>query len=66
MTWMTMVPSRSILLTALSYPLLVVGLLVLFLGSQAAGAVLTASGVFLIGINELCFAIARSASADNG
>lgn len=65
MAWMTMNPGRSILLTALSYPLLVIGLLILFLGSQTAGAVLTASGVFLIGINELCFHISLSISAND-
>lgn len=51
---------RSILLTGLSYPLLAVGLALLFTEVTVPGAVLLGSGVFLIGINELCFYIARS------
>lgn len=51
---------RSVLLTGLSYPLLVAGIILLFTGVTAAGTVLLASGIFLIGVNELCLYIARS------
>lgn len=54
---------RSVLLTGLSYPLLIAGALLLFTGITVAGAVLLASGIFLIGVNELCLYIARSSSA---
>lgn len=50
---------RSILLTALSYPLFVVGLVLLFVGPSFAGAVLTACGSFLIGVNEICYVLRR-------
>ena len=51
---------RSVLLTGLSYPLLVAGIILLLTGVTVAGAVLLASGVFLIGVNEICLYIARS------
>jgi hypothetical protein len=51
---------RSVLLTALSYPLLAAGITLLFVDIAVAGTALLASGVFLIGINELCLYIARS------
>lgn len=51
---------RSILLTSLSYPLFVAGLVLLFVSNTIPGAVLLSSGVFLIGVNELCFCIAKS------
>lgn len=54
---------RSVLLTGLSYPLSVAGIVLLFIGVTVAGAVLLASGIFLIGVNELCLYIARSSSA---
>lgn len=44
---------RSVLLTGLSYPLLVIGLVLLFTAITVPGAVLATSGVFLIEINEL-------------
>ena len=51
---------RSVLLTGLSYPLLVAGIILLLTGVTVADAVLLASGVFLIGVNEICLYIARS------
>lgn len=51
---------RSILLTGLSYPLFAVGAVLLFMSITIAGAVLLGSGVFLIGINELCLYIAKN------
>ncbi|MGO3886505.1 MAG: hypothetical protein ACTJHU_09430 [Mycetocola sp.] len=54
------VPSRSPILTFLGYPLLVAGLFFLFTGFELAGAVLTISGVLLIGITELCFVISKN------
>lgn len=51
---------RSILLTSLSYPLFVAGAVLLFVSITIPGCVLLGSGVFLIGINELCFYIAKS------
>lgn len=51
---------RSILLTSLSYPLFVAGLVLLFVSNTIPGTVLLSSGVFLIGVNELCFYIAKS------
>ncbi|SMX67540.1 hypothetical protein BAURA63_00515 [Brevibacterium aurantiacum] len=53
---------RSILLTSLSYPLFVAGLVLLFVSNTIPGAVMLSSGVFLIGINELCLYIARSSA----
>lgn len=53
---------RSILLTGLSYPLSVAGIVLLFIGGTVAGAVLLVSGIFLIGVNELCLYIARGSS----
>ncbi|MGO3021675.1 MAG: hypothetical protein ACTIIH_00360 [Brevibacterium sp.] len=53
---------RSLLLTALSYPLVVAGIFLLVLAIEAPGAALLGSGVFLIGINELCLYIARSSA----
>ncbi|WP_210604103.1 hypothetical protein [Brevibacterium oceani] len=51
---------RSILLTGLSYPLFAAGVVLLFMSITIPGAVLLGSGVFLIGINELCLYIAKS------
>ena len=51
---------RSLLLTALSYPLVVAGIILLVLAIEVPGAALLGSGVFLIGINELCLYIAKS------
>lgn len=51
---------RSVLLTGISFPLLIAGALLLFTGITVAGAVLFGSGIFLIGVNELCLYIARS------
>ena len=51
---------RSVLLTGLSYPLFIAGIVLLFTAMNVPGAVLLGSGVFLIGINELCLYIARS------
>lgn len=51
---------RSVLLTGLSYPLFIAGILLLFTAVTVPGAVLLSSGVFLIGINELCVCIART------
>ncbi len=51
---------RSILLTSVSYPLFVSGVVLLFVSITIPGAVLLGSGVFLIGVNELCFYIAKS------
>ena len=51
---------RSVLLTGLSYPLFIAGILLLFTAVTVPGAVLLSSGVFLIGINELCVYIART------
>ncbi|MGO2862750.1 MAG: hypothetical protein ACTIC1_16445 [Brevibacterium sp.] len=53
---------RSILLTGLSYPLLVAGILLLVFGIAVARAVLLASGIFLIGVNEICLYIGRIGS----
>ena len=50
---------RSLLLTALSYPLVVAGIILLILAVEVPGAALLGSGVFLIGINELCLYIAK-------
>ncbi|MGC2941228.1 hypothetical protein [Brevibacterium sp. FAM 24638] len=50
---------RSILLTGLSYPLFALGAVLLFMSITIPGAVLLGSGVFLIGINELCLYIAK-------
>lgn len=50
---------RSILLTALSYPLFVVGLVLLFVGPSFVGAVLTVCGTFLVGVNEICYVLRR-------
>jgi hypothetical protein len=51
---------RSLLLTALSYPLVVAGIILLVLAIEVPGAALLGSGAFLIGINELCLYIAKS------
>ncbi|MFE1082762.1 MULTISPECIES: hypothetical protein [Brevibacterium] len=51
---------RSLLLTALSYLLVVAGISLLILAYEVPGAALLGSGVFLIGINELCLYIAKS------
>jgi hypothetical protein len=51
---------RSILLAGLSYPLVGVGIILMFMALEVSGAVLLGSGVFLIGINELCLYIAKS------
>lgn len=53
---------RSILLTSLGYPLVVAGIILLVLAVEDPGAALLGSGVFLIGINELCLYIARSSA----
>ena len=53
---------RSVLLTGISYPLLVVGVFLLFTEITAAGAVSFASGIFLTGVNELCLYIAKNSS----
>ncbi|UVI36295.1 hypothetical protein [Brevibacterium spongiae] len=53
---------RSILLTSLSYPLFVAGAVLLFASITIPGAVLLGSGVFLIGVNELCLYIAKSST----
>ena len=53
---------RSLLLTALSYPLVVAGIILLILAVEVPGAALLGSGVFLIGINELCLYIAKSSA----
>ena len=53
---------RSLLLTALSYQLVVAGIILLILAVEVPGAALLGSGVFLIGINELCLYIARSSA----
>ncbi|WP_167193271.1 hypothetical protein [Brevibacterium pigmentatum] len=44
----------------MSYPLFVSGVVLLFVSITIPGAVLLGSGVFLIGVNELCFYIAKS------
>lgn len=51
---------RSVLLTGISYPLLIVGVLLFVTEITVAGAVSFASGIFLIGVNELCLYIARN------
>lgn len=50
---------RSLLLTAISYPLLVIGLIFLLVGPELAGATMTACGTFLIGVNEVCHRLGR-------
>jgi membrane-bound ClpP family serine protease len=57
---------RSILLTGLSYPLVIVGAILLFMSITIPGAVLLGSGVFLIGVNELCLYIAKCAVVREG
>ncbi|MGO1182836.1 MAG: hypothetical protein ACTHZ5_02490 [Micrococcaceae bacterium] len=48
---------RSILLTALSYPLFLGGVVLLFSGGGVEAGLIMFSGVFLIGVNEICFYI---------
>ncbi|EWS81744.1 hypothetical protein BF93_15410 [Brachybacterium phenoliresistens] len=50
---------RSLLLTAISYPLFALGLVILFAGPEVAGAVLTACGTFLIATTEVCYSIQK-------
>ncbi|SMX97474.1 MULTISPECIES: hypothetical protein [unclassified Brevibacterium] len=57
---------RSLLLTGLSYPLFIAGIILLFTAITVPGAVLLGSGVFLIGINELCVYIARTGPVPRG
>lgn len=57
---------RSVLLTGLSYPLFIVGIVLLFTEMTVPGAVLLGCGVFLIGINELCVYVARTGPVRQG
>lgn len=45
---------RSILLIGLSYPLLLLGLFLIFSGGTLAGAIIVAASAFLIGVTEMC------------